>query len=655
MNSRTRFYLACVVAVAWGVAAIAAASASIPILFAPLSLTMLLGVPLALGAITALAFGVPPRFAKQFGTRFGAQFGTRFGTQFAVMIVTWPVIAAVAAVCIGAAWQPLAWFVVILPLWLVSASAGGLLVSFVPDGMQRMAIAVLACALAAVAGPLEARYPASDVPYTEMASVTIAAPSNEVWEQVIEMQPIGSDERLLSPLPSPLPSRLPTRLASIWAQIGLPTLQSATLEAPAPGATRSAAYSGGVVVTERVTEWEDDERLRIVAKRIAPDSLLRAASRWTGFVASGAFTPFASSYDLTVAADSGTRFELSSEYRMATRMNRYLNWFAARAVGHEQVALLAVIKQRAERARLSPVPMLTAEMRYLRESVIGGAKRRYDRYGQFEHTAVLWVNGERRLEAPGDLPVPGDAEPTANGEDRLRSVLKPSGPHARTSVWMATRFGAVAADETPPARDSIRMEFEDWHGRCVREVTPIAHAPRGGLAIGTPRRSRCAVNVMAERIRRGRVLATLRLSAGDLNDHWSVAAAVRGTALVFLDSVVVRADSVGLSATALESPGQMVDSLGFGLSLGGGRSWSVVRHGTSLAVGRRFAPKDTWARKRIRFSIAADSTFELARSWPTFEVFMSLPRTADNPYGTAWTYAHAPEGFFKNVVRRLEP
>jgi hypothetical protein len=48
-----------------------------------------------------------------------------------------------------------------------------------------------------------------------------------------------------------------------------------------------------------------------------------------------------------------------------------------------------------------------------------------------------------------------------------------------------------------------------------------------------------------------------------------------------------------------------------------------------------------------------DATFPVERAWPVFETFLSVRKTTDNPYGTAWTYAHAPEGFFKDVVRKL--
>ena len=187
MNSRTRFYLAFVIAVACGVAAIAAASASTPILFAPLSLAMLLGVPMALGAVTALAFGVPMAFGAITVLAFGGplRFAAPLAAPLAAMFAPWLVVATALAVGMGAEWQPLVWFVVILPPWLAAASVGGLVVSFVPDGKQRTAIAVLACALATVAGPLEARYPASDVPYTATAAVTIAAPANGSEEAVI--------------------------------------------------------------------------------------------------------------------------------------------------------------------------------------------------------------------------------------------------------------------------------------------------------------------------------------------------------------------------------------------------------------------------------------------------------------------------------------
>jgi hypothetical protein len=296
--------------------------------------------------------------------------------------------------------------------------------------------------------------------------------------------------------------------------------------------------------------------------------------------------------------------------------------------------------------------MLTAEMRYLRASAVQDMERQYGRFEELQRAAAPFVNGDRRVEVPDELATPGrDAPPET--EDRLRAVLRKHAASARTSMWMMTGFGAQTDSTSTPAADSLRVEFEDWLGRCVREVTPIAYSPRHVLAFGTPRRTRCEVGVMTERIRRGRLLATLPIRAGDLNDNWSVALAARGSVRVYMDSVVVRADSVRMRAKPLDGRPQAVDSLAVGLALGAGKAWSVSRRGTVIPVKQSLAVKDEWSRTRLRFSIPVDATFPVERAWPVFETFLSVRKTADNPYGTAWTYAHAPEGFFKDVVRKL--
>jgi hypothetical protein len=52
------------------------------------------------------------------------------------------------------------------------------------------------------------------------------------------------------------------------------------------------------------------------------------------------------------------------------------------------------------------------------------------------------------------------------------------------------------------------------------------------------------------------------------------------------------------------------------------------------------------SRRDLRFTIPIDTTFELLESWPVVEVILGAQRTADNPYGLAWTYAHGTRKFF---------
>jgi hypothetical protein len=164
----------------------------------------------------------------------------------------------------------------------------------------------------------------------------------------------------------------------------------------------------------------------------------------------------------------------------------------------------------------------------------------------------------------------------------------------------------------------------------------------------------CRPLYMADVVRRGRRLARIPLSAGQLSDNWSVAPATTAFADVYLDSVVILTTKFGLQANLRDgdSSGVRVDSVNVGLARGE-NSWSIVRKGRPTTVDTLLRRGETWTRARQRFVVPLDSTFALGQSWPVVEVSLSVPKTESNPYGYAWTYAHGPKDFFKAVERQL--
>ncbi|HVZ49233.1 MAG TPA: hypothetical protein VG916_10650, partial [Gemmatimonadaceae bacterium] len=254
--------------------------------------------------------------------------------------------------------------------------------------------------------------------------------------------------------------------------------------------------------------------------------------------------------------------------------------------------------------------------------------------------------GARDVEMTQDVVATLAAEPPAT-ETALAAALLKDADRARTTMW--AWVSAPAGTTT----DTLHIAFEDYEGRCVAETSVATFDAKGAHPSGASRRARCEQTAMRERTRRSRVIARLPLAAGDLGDTWSVALAVRGETRVYLDSVVFKVDSLRLRAKPLDGAAQHVDSVVPGLSTGSENTWSVARTATGLAFDRDIAAKEEWARYRLRFAVPLDATFQLDGAWPTFEVLLAPPKTPDNPYGRAWTYAHAPMAYFRGVRRAL--
>jgi hypothetical protein len=198
------------------------------------------------------------------------------------------------------------------------------------------------------------------------------------------------------------------------------------------------------------------------------------------------------------------------------------------------------------------------------------------------------------------------------------------------------------------ARYTLRLEDRSGNCRIVHQDVTIDSTFTRGRRIA----ERCQPLYMAEVVRRGRRIVRLPLSAGRLNDHWSAALAAIGMADVYMDSVVITTSSLTLRASypVPATAPVVIDSISAGLAAGNG-SWSVVRKSAAIRVDTTLRQGGEWRRSVKRFMIPVDSAFNLAKSWPMFEVHLRVPVTADNAVGLAWTYAHERKGFFDSINR----
>ena len=234
------------------------------------------------------------------------------------------------------------------------------------------------------------------------------------------------------------------------------------------------------------------------------------------------------------------------------------------------------------------------------------------------------------------------------------------GPSIHASEALAVGSARIEPLDSMPSRDEkfhraqYEMRLEDRAGNCL-----IVHQDVGFDSVFTRGRrmtERCQPLYMAEVVRRARRIARLPLSAGSLDDHWSVALAATGTADVYFDSVVVTTTSIAMRASypMPETVPVTVDSISAGVAMGD-RSWSVVRQSPATRVDTTLRKGGEWRRTTRRFVIPVDSTFDIRKGWPMFQVHIHAPVTPDNPSGLAWTYAHAPKVFFAGLPRMELP
>lgn len=130
-------------------------------------------------------------------------------------------------------------------------------------------------------------------------------------------------------------------------------------------------------------------------------------------------------------------------------------------------------------------------------------------------------------------------------------------------------------------------------------------------------------------------------TANSLDVGFSVVGVLDGRTDVYADSVVVLVRDGALRAQRLEGE-QTLDSVTASLAMTSGTSWIAGRESNALVLelanteGQRIA-----LGPMRRFTIPRAPGESLEGRWVVFTFHLTVPKTAENPYGTAWTYVHA--------------
>ena len=161
--------------------------------------------------------------------------------------------------------------------------------------------------------------------------VEIDASPAAVWQHTVEIPEIARDE---------LPFSISHDI------IGVPRPQNAALEGSGPGAVRHLRWSKGVRFQEIVTAWEQD---RYLAWDFHFDQDAIPASVEGHIDIDSPYLRISNgSYTLEPLPGGRTRLTLTTEYRIATPINAYCDWWGQVFLGDFHGAVLHVIKHRSE-------------------------------------------------------------------------------------------------------------------------------------------------------------------------------------------------------------------------------------------------------------------------------------------------------------------
>jgi hypothetical protein len=249
----------------------------------------------------------------------------------------WLSVFITMAVSVAVKWEGAICLIFAAPIMLVSSLIGGILARVLSRRYTRSAPGQFS----AVAFPLivilvESHISAPVQIRSVETDMLIHAPASVVWENIRSVRAINSSE-----------------LPDSWAtRIGFPKPVAATLSHDGVGGVRQASFTGGLIFTETIKQWEPESDLKFSihanTDSIPPTTLDEHVTIGGAF-----FDVLDGEYRLEKRPD-GILLRLSSRERLSTHLNPYAGAWTDAVMRSIQNQILAVIRRRCEAGDTSP-------------------------------------------------------------------------------------------------------------------------------------------------------------------------------------------------------------------------------------------------------------------------------------------------------------
>jgi hypothetical protein len=289
--------------------------ASLNPFFAVMSIAFLLGVPFAIGYLT-IYFSPIEAIQKE--------------TYRA--LIPWISDAIFLATTLLLKIEGFACWVMVLPVFLIFSSAGGLVAGrrrFRRQKKQDRLRVSIVLLLPFMVVPLEHLIPDSATRYEAYTHIDLQAPAGTIWNNVVRVRTIEEEEDhggLTRFLKFPRPVR-------------------AELDYAGVGGRRQAIFSKGLVFEEVVLDYTDRQRMHFSIKAdsrsIPPTTMDRHI-----IIGGQFFDVLDGTYELVPLAGGGYRLNLYSHFTLKTRFNFYAHWWAGWIMKDIQNNILQVIRKR---------------------------------------------------------------------------------------------------------------------------------------------------------------------------------------------------------------------------------------------------------------------------------------------------------------------
>lgn len=224
-------------------------------------------------------------------------------------------------------------WIMIMPLFLVAASVGGLIAGFFKiekHKNEKMYISFILL-LPLFISPIEQHIAKIPGRYKADTQIDIHASKEQIWNNVTRVREISESQD----------KGWFTRF------LGFPRPIKAELNFEGKGAFRKAIFDKGLIFDETVTDYEHQQKMSFTIKANPYD--IPSTTMDEHIVVGGDyFDVLNGTYELERLNDNTYRLHLYSHFKLTTSFNFYASWWAGWIMEDIQNNILQIVKQRAE-------------------------------------------------------------------------------------------------------------------------------------------------------------------------------------------------------------------------------------------------------------------------------------------------------------------
>ena len=222
--------------------------------------------------------------------------------------------------------------VMILPIFLIAASIGGLIGGFfkLRKKENKLYVSVLSI-LPFLISPIENYIGAESAPYSAYTSIDINAPAEKIWDNVTRVREISKSQDK----------------GWLTNMLNFPRPVKAELNYEGVGAYRQAIFTNGLVFHETVTEYVDNLKMSFTIKALPHEIPLTTMDEHL-VVGGKYFDVLNGTYLLEKLNDKTCRLHLWSNFKLTTTFNFYASWWAKNIMKDIQNNILQIEKIRSE-------------------------------------------------------------------------------------------------------------------------------------------------------------------------------------------------------------------------------------------------------------------------------------------------------------------